>query len=92
MKILAITLVLMLGAIPVFAHTETIPHEHELNGKNSDNWVVGAKVDMPNIVKLSDSWNFGAEYSKDLHNTNMSEGHSVFAKLTWTGNFIDLSQ
>jgi len=94
MKKILIAIMFVMFAVPVMAHSPTPSGSSvdDFNVKDSEDWVVGVKADAPNLVKLSESWSLGAEISKDLHNTNVSEGWEAYAKLTWTGSIFDLSQ
>jgi len=60
--------------------------------KDADELVLGAKVDLPNLISLSESWKIGIEASKDLRYTSLDEGFSAYAKVTWTGTLFDFGK
>jgi len=53
---------------------------------------LGAKVDAPNIIRLTDNLTIGVEASKDLYYTGHRDGYSGYAKITWTGSVLDFSK
>ena len=45
-------------------------------------------INAPNLVRISDSWTFGPELGKDLHNTNSDEGWYIQATVTYSGTLL----
>ena len=65
--------------------------------------VAGAKLDAPNLVRISDTLTLGVEVGKDLinnpfvydQNTSYIEddrGYFGYVKVTYTGSLLDLSK
>jgi len=60
----------------------------------------GVKVDMPNLIQITDNISIGAEASKDVvydifrDRTYVEDdkGITAYVKLTWTGSLIDFSK
>ena len=76
----------MIGVIPVFA--DSIPSNLEI----FDETVVGAKIDLPDLIKITASSSLGAE----LGMTNMFEDWDqsgfVIVKYTWKGSLLDFTK
>ena len=62
------------------------------NYKHLDDWILGAKFDAPNIIRLNQNWTIGAEVFKDFLQTDINQGWGAFGKVTWTGTFFDFSK
>ena len=90
-KILSIAvLFLLVGTWPVFAHSSSVPTKN--NVKNLDDYVVGAKFDAPNLVRLTKNLSIGAEILKDLRYTNSEEGWAAYGKVVWSGSLLNFSK
>ena len=90
-KVLSIAvLFLLVGTWPVFAHSSSVPTKD--NVKNLDDYVVGAKFDAPNLVRLTENLSIGAEVDKDLRYTSGDEGWSFWGKCTYSGSLINFSK
>jgi len=66
-------------------NTTNIFNEY-LNQKNQ----FGAKLDAPDLIKLTDNVSFGLETSKDLYHTNAKEGWAGYGKFTAKWTLLDL--
>ena len=90
-KVLSIAvLFLLVGVWPVFAHSSSVSTKD--NVKNLDDYVVGAKFDAPNIIRLTENLTVGAEVLKDLRYTNSEEGWAAYGKVVWSGSLINFSK
>lgn len=79
-------LLLGLNVMPAFAGIEA---------------TVGAKLDMPNLVKFSEDVTFGIEAGKDLYNVRADDqsfwseddkGFYGVIKITWQGTLLDFAK
>jgi hypothetical protein len=90
--------IFMLVSVPAFATEYTfkynnvyatennyIANSYEQAGKTQ----IGAKIDAPNLIRLTDNWTIGVEGSKDLYLTDGREGWQVYGKATYTGTWFD---
>lgn len=50
----------------------------------------GAKLDVPDLIRLTDNVSFGLETSKDLYHTDAKEGWAGYAKFTVKWTLLDL--
>lgn len=50
----------------------------------------GAKLNAPNLVRLTENWYVGVEGGKDLYHTNLHDGWFAYGKLTYSGTLFDL--
>ena len=70
-----------------------LTHNHSYNMENyleKDDLVLGAKVDMPLLLRITEALSLGIEASKNCVQTNMKEGYEGYVKLTYTGTLLDL--
>lgn len=86
-KIVLITLLVALFAVPAFAEVHN---------------TAGAKIDAPNLIRFTQNLTLGLEGGKNLvndigypDNKNAIEddyGYFAYAKITWTGSLFDFSK
>jgi len=67
-------------------------HRHAYNVPDTQDWVLGAKVDAPNLIRLTKNVTIGVEVTKDVNDTNFDEGWAAYGKLTYAGSLIDISK
>jgi len=92
-----LVVMVMMGTVPVFAEDVVIEgsgHGDQTisiptGAKDAADWAIGAKADAPNLIRLTDNLHIGGEVTKDLHHTSADEGWGVYAKVTYTGCFIN---
>ena len=90
-RIILVLALLVAIASPAFAYSWSSSTSN-VNYKHQDDPIYGAKVDLPNLIKLTENLSIGAEGSKDLNQTDVNEGWAVFGKVTWTGRIIEFSK
>ena len=87
MKKLILTLILTLAFTPL-AFADSIPSNLEI----FDETTVGAKVDLPNLVKTTTNTALGAEVGLSNLFEDWDQSGYVIVKFTYTGSLLDLTK
>lgn len=53
---------------------------------------VGVKVDLPNLIKLTENSSVGVEGSMDDLHDRLKDGSQIYVKYTWRGDLLDFSK
>ena len=64
----------------------------EIADKHYDDPELGAKADLPNLIRISKDLTIGLEGGKDVHKTDLDEGWFAYVKVTFTGSLLDFSK
>lgn len=71
---------------PAFAHQQVAVDTYN---EDDARHVLGAKVDAPKLVRLTDTFHIGVEGSKNLNQTDFESGWEGYVKATWSGCLLN---
>lgn len=112
MKKLLLTLAIVaLLATPAFASRPHLSCDGPLAGilnkcivqpeETKSQLIVGAKIDMPYLIRFTTNWTLGLEAGKDMYSDPFrdrgfaledDEGYFGYIKITYTGTWFDFSK